>query len=68
MDKRNSEITYNEIYKQPESFEAINNTLEDIYGVLDKAFAEDYDELIFTGCGTSLYLAQAAAHAFSRTP
>lgn len=65
MDKRNSEITYNEIYKQPESFEAINNTLEDIYGVLDKAFAEDYDELIFTGCGTSLYLAQAAAHAFS---
>ena len=54
MDKRNSEITYNEIYKQPESFEAINNTLEDIYGVLDKAFAEDYDELIFTGCGTSL--------------
>ncbi len=54
-----------EIYLQPESFEAVNETLEDIYGVLDKVFAEDYDELIFTGCGTSLYLAQAAAHAFS---
>lgn len=36
----------NRIYLQPESFEAINNTLEDIYGVLDKVFAEDYDELI----------------------
>lgn len=65
MEKRNSEITYKEIYLQPESFEAVNETLEDIYGVLDKVFAEDYDELIFTGCGTSLYLAQAAAHAFS---
>ena len=67
MEKRNSEVTYKEIYLQPESFEAINNTLEDIYGVLDKVFAEDYDELIFTGCGTSLYLAQAAAHAFQAT-
>ena len=26
---------------------------------------EKYDEVIFTGCGTSLYLAQASAHAFS---
>ena len=65
MEKRNSEVTYKEIYLQPESFEAINNTLEDIYGVLDKVFAEDYDELIFPGGGPSLYLAQAAAHAFS---
>lgn len=65
MEKKNSEITYNEIYRQPESFEAINSTLAEIYEVLDRVFAEEYDELIFTGCGTSLYLAQAAAHAFS---
>lgn len=65
MDKRNSEITYREIYGQPRSFEAVNETLDQIYGVLDQVFAEKYDELIFTGCGTSLYLAQAAAHAFS---
>lgn len=65
MEKRNSEITYKEIYLQPESFEAINQSLEEIYGVLDQVFAEKYDELIFTGCGTSLYLAQAAAHGFS---
>lgn len=65
MAKKNSEVTYQEIYRQPESFEAINQTLPEIYGVLDKAFAQPYDEVIFTGCGTSLYLAQAAAHAFS---
>ena len=62
---KNSELTYKEIYGQPQSFQAINNTLEDIYKVLDQVFAEEYDELIFTGCGTSLYLAQAAAHAFA---
>ncbi len=65
MNKKNSELTYREIYQQPESFEAINASLDDIYAVLDEVFAEQYDELIFTGCGTSLYLAQAAAHAFS---
>jgi len=65
MEKKNSQLTYSEVYKQPESFEAVNKSLEDIYRVLDQAFAEEYDELIFTGCGTSFYLAQAAAHAFS---
>lgn len=68
---KNSELTYKEIYGQPASFQAVNDTLEDIYRVLDEVFKEDYDELIFTGCGTSLYLAQAAAHAFgtcNRTP
>lgn len=65
MEKRNSELTYREMYQQPESFEAINASLSDICSVLDQVFAEKYDELIFTGCGTSLYLAQSAAHAFS---
>lgn len=65
MEKKNSGITYGEIYKQPESFGAVNNTLDEIYRVLDQVFAEKYDELIFTGCGTSLYLAQSAAYAFS---
>ena len=40
MEKRNSEITYKEIYLQPESFEAVNETLEDIFGVLDKVFVK----------------------------
>lgn len=65
MEKKNSEITYREMYLQPDSFSAINGSLDGIYEVLEQVFAEKYDELIFTGCGTSLYLAQAAAHAFS---
>lgn len=63
--KENSSITYEEIYKQPAAFAAINKTLPEIYKTLDRVFAEKYDELIFTGCGTSFYLAQSAAHAFS---
>ena len=62
---KNSELTYKEIYGQPVSFQAINDTLDTIFKTLDEVFAEKYDEVIFTGCGTSLYLAQASAHAFS---
>lgn len=66
MSKQNGEITYKEIYLQPESFAAINTSLPAIYETLDKVFSgEAYDELIFTGCGTSFYLAQTAAHIFS---
>lgn len=60
---KNSELTYKEIYGQPVSFQAVNDTLDTIFKTLDEAFAEKYDEVIFTGCGTSLYLAQASAHA-----
>ena len=64
---KNSELTYKEMYQQPASFQAVNDTLEDIFKTLDKVFfgEKKYDELIFTGCGTSLYLAQASAAAFS---
>lgn len=65
MQKKNSALTYHEIYQQPDSFAAIGASLGNIYAELDKAFAQPYDELIFTGCGTSLYLAQSAAFAFS---
>lgn len=65
--KKNSELTYKEMYLQPESFQAVNDSLEDIFKTLDQVFfsGKEYEELIFTGCGTSLYLAQAAAFAFS---
>lgn len=64
---KKGQVTYNEIYQQPASFKGVNDTLRDIYEVLDKVFAEEnhYDELIFTGCGTSLYIAQTAAYVFS---
>lgn len=67
INEKNSELTYKEMYRQPASFQAVNDTLEDIFKTLDKVFFSEkkYDELIFTGCGTSLYLAQASAAAFS---
>ncbi len=71
MEKKNSSLTYSEIYNQDVSFAAINNTLPEIMSTLDKVFEKEYDELIFTGCGTSLYLAQTAAHAwmtYNNTP
>ena len=53
--KKNSELTYKEMYQQPASFQAVNDTLEDIFKTLDKVFfgEKKYDELIFTGCGTA---------------
>ncbi len=51
MDKRNLvRLQYNESYKRPESFEAINNTLEGASMVfLTEAFAERCDEAgVFT--------------------
>lgn len=67
MCKKNSVLTYKEVYLQPESFKGINETLSSIFEVISKVFAEgnNYDELLFTGCGTSLYLAQTAAYIFS---
>ena len=49
--KKNSELTYKEMYRQPASFQAVNDTLEDIFKTLDKVFFSEkkYDELIFTG-------------------
>ena len=54
--KKNSELTYKEMYRQPASFQAVNDTLEDIFKTLDKVFFSEkkYDELIFTGCGTGI--------------
>ena len=64
--KKNSELTYKEMYQQPASFQAVNDTLEDIFKTLDKVFfgEKKYDELIFTGCGTSLYLGTGFSSSF----
>ena len=51
---KNSTLTYHEIYGQPESFQAILDTLPEIEATLDEVFSEKYEQLIFTGCGTSL--------------
>ena len=40
--KKNSELTYKEMYRQPASFQAVNDTLEDIFKTLDKVFFSPY--------------------------
>lgn len=65
MEKQFSSITYEEIFMQPESFRAINQHLPAILPVLDQVFTTTYDQVIFTGCGTSFYLAQSAASMYS---
>ncbi len=64
-DKADGELTYREIYRQAEAFRAVNDTLGKICATLDSVFSQTYDELLFTGCGTSFYLAQTAAFLFS---
>ncbi|MBE9389341.1 SIS domain-containing protein [Vagococcus salmoninarum] len=59
--------TYKEIFLQSESLARINEELAIIVAELEKVFPEkaaSYEKVIFTGCGTSLYLAQSAAHFF----
>lgn len=71
MQKKNSQLTYQEIYAQARSFETILETLPQIETTLDQVFSEPYDSLIFTGCGTSFYLAQTASYlwrALNHTP
>ena len=65
--KKTVKLTYKKMYQQPASFQAVNDTLEDIFKTLDKVFfgEKKYDELIFTGCGTSLYLASGFSSSFS---
>lgn len=65
--KQNGAMTKTEMYGQPASFGAINDTKDAIFATLDEVFrkGKPYRELLFTGCGTSLYLAQASAAAFT---
>lgn len=64
-EKKQSEQTRREMYLQPQSFAAINEKLPELLKTIDEVLKEKFDELIFTGCGTSLYLAQTAAYLFS---
>jgi len=55
--------TYKEIYLQPESFEEVLKNLPEVYDVLKNI--TPYETVIFTGCGSSYYLAQCASHIFA---
>lgn len=64
-EKIKSSKTYQEIFLQPRSFDAVNQALKAVGSTLDVVFSRKFDEVIFTGCGTSLYLAQSAAFVLS---
>lgn len=62
----NGEKSYKEIYRQGQSISAINRSLKEVFEVLDSVFTDVvYNEIICIGCGTSYYLAQSVAFAFS---
>ena len=65
MTKKNGELTLREIYLQPASFKAVLDTLPAVAETVERVFSEPFDQVIFTGCGTSLYLAQTSAYVFS---
>lgn len=66
MEKKNGQYTRQEIEAQGEALAAVGACLPAIRETLAAVFAEDYELYLFTGCGTSLYLAQSAAHIFSQ--
>lgn len=67
MGKKLGEYTIKEILEQGEAFQGVIETFDEITETVKKAFSEvDPDEVIFTGCGTSLYLAQTSASVFSK--
>ena len=62
--KKNSALTYQEIYGQPDSFQAILDTLPVIEKTLDETFAEPYDQLIFTTHNTDVLDMPYPKHTF----
>lgn len=67
MEKQLGQHTIKEIFEQGEAFRGVVETLDTITATIKKAFCEvNPDEVIFTGCGTSLYLAQTSAAIFSK--
>lgn len=66
MEKKLGMKTYKEIFEQPAAFKDVYSRLNVLTSTFKEAFkASSPEEIIFTGCGTSLYLAQASAAIFS---
>lgn len=65
MNKKNT-VSYKEIYEQPSAMASLMTDKKLYLEAVNKAFTENnFEEVIFTGCGTSLYIAQIAANIFS---
>lgn len=58
--------TYNEILSQPEAWAESLHVVEQSKTSLKSIFAENYDQVLFTGCGSTYYLSLAAAALFQQ--
>jgi glucosamine--fructose-6-phosphate aminotransferase (isomerizing) len=56
--------TRNEIFSQPEAWADALGTVEKDKNALANIFAANYDQVLFTGCGSTYYLSLAAAALF----
>lgn len=56
--------TYNEIVSQPEAWANALEVVEQARGGLSRLFDADYDQVLFTGCGSTYYLSLAGAALF----
>ncbi|RPH57312.1 MAG: SIS domain-containing protein, partial [Chloroflexi bacterium] len=56
--------TKTEILSQPEAWADALGVVEKCQGGLEKIFDADYDQVLFTGCGSTYYLSLAAAALF----
>lgn len=62
--KKPGHYSLDEIKKQDISFKSVRNSYEDISIVTKAAFKSRPDQVIFTGCGTSFYLAASISNYF----
>lgn len=58
--------TYNEIQSQPQAWADALRVVEQDKASLQRIFSEDYDQVVFTGCGSTYYLSLAAAALFQQ--
>ncbi|PWH17941.1 MAG: SIS domain-containing protein [Anaerolineae bacterium] len=58
--------TYNEIQSQPQAWEDALRAVEQNRASLQRIFSADYDQVVFTGCGSTYYLSLAAAALFQQ--
>ena len=64
--KKENTLSYREIYDQPRAMESLMEDKAVYLETIDRVFSENhFDEVIFTGCGTSFYIAQIAAAVFA---
>jgi glutamine---fructose-6-phosphate transaminase (isomerizing) len=61
------QYTYNEIMSQPQAWLETLQTLQLQTETIKKFLSKDYEQVLFTGCGSTYYLALAAAALYQKT-